>query len=76
MDKMVRGMSEAGRRAGDGQQEAGASERPDDCGGDPHAKGAMREPAQTPDGDRGELGEVQEALEDLEKQKGDWSKGG
>jgi hypothetical protein len=36
----------------------------------------MREPAQTPSGERGPLGEVREALEDLEKEKGDWSKGG
>ena len=69
MDKKVRGMSKAG-------QEPETRVRPDDCGGDPHAKGAMREPAQTPSAERGPLGEVREALEDIEKEKGDWSKGG
>lgn len=68
MDKIARGMSEAGRRA--------TGTRPDDGRGDPHAKGTMREPAQTRDGERGSVGEVQEALEELEKEKGDWSKGG
>jgi hypothetical protein len=73
MDKTVREKSAARRHAAARQ---GSRERPDDCGGDPHVKGAMREPAQTPGGQRGALGEVQEALEDLEKEKGDWSKGG
>ena len=41
--------------------------------GGPAAKGTMREPAQIPSGEHGELGD---ALEDLEKEKGDWSKGG
>jgi hypothetical protein len=36
----------------------------------------MRDPAQLPGGERGELGQVQKALEELEKEKGDWSKGG
>jgi hypothetical protein len=54
-------------------QEPETRVRPDDCGGDPHAKGMMREPAQIPSGEHGELGD---ALEDLEKEKGDWSKGG
>jgi hypothetical protein len=42
----------------------------------PHEKGAMREPAQTPNGERSPLREMQDALEEFEKQKGDWSKGG
>jgi hypothetical protein len=36
----------------------------------------MHEPAQTPSGRHGDMEEVQEALEELEKEKGDWSKGG
>ncbi len=76
MDKTVREKSAARRHAAASRQELGSRGWPDDCGGDPHAKGAMREPAQTPDGQRGALGEVREALEDLEKEQGDWSKGG
>jgi hypothetical protein len=76
MEKTVREQNAARRQAAATGQETGARGRPDDCGGDPHAKGAMREPAQTPDGKRGESAEVQEALEELEKDKGDWSKGG
>jgi hypothetical protein len=76
MDKTVREKSAARRLASAARQEPASREWPDDCGGDPHAKGAMREPAQTPSAERGALGEVQEALEDLEKEKGDWSKGG
>jgi hypothetical protein len=75
MDKTVREKS-AARRLAAARQEPASRGRPDDCGGDPHAKGAMREPAQTPSAERGALGEVQDALEDLEKEKGDWSKGG
>ena len=76
MDQTVRQKSAARRPTATARQESGARGRTDGCGGDPHAKGAMREPAQTPDGQRGALGEVQEALEDLAKEKGDWSKGG
>ncbi len=76
MDKIVRGMSQAGRRAGEGQPKARTSARPDDARDDPHAKGTMREPAQTPDGERGSIKETQEAFEEFEKEKGDWSKGG
>jgi hypothetical protein len=59
----------AGKRAADAEQEPGTSVPPDD-------KGAMRDPAQVPGGEKGELGQVQKALEELEKEKGDWSKGG
>jgi hypothetical protein len=76
MEKTVREKSAARRLAAAARQNPESRGRPEDCGGDPHAKGAMREPAQTPSGERGGLGEVQEALEDLEKEKGDWSKGG
>ncbi len=74
MENIVRGKSEADRRAGETRSKARASGRPQDGRGNPHAKGTMREPAQTPDGKRGTLEEVQEALEDFEKEKGDWSK--
>jgi hypothetical protein len=73
---IVRGMSERGRRTSNTPPKPRASKHPNDGGGDPHVKGTMREPAQTPDGERGPLDEVREALEDLEKEKGDWSKGG
>jgi hypothetical protein len=36
----------------------------------------MREPAQTPGAASGEVKELREALESVEKQEGDWSKGG
>jgi hypothetical protein len=72
MDKTVRQKS-AARRQAVARQEPATREPPDDCGGDPHAKGTMREPAQIPSGGHGELGD---ALENLEKEKGDWSKGG
>ena len=74
MDEKVRG--KASRPATDARQQPGTSERPEDYGHDPLTKGAMREPAQTPDGERGPSQELQEALENLEKEKGDWSKGG
>jgi hypothetical protein len=76
MNEKVRAMSKTSRSDAKDRQQPTTSGRPEDCGNDPHAKGAMREPAQTPDGERGPLREVQDALEDLEKQKGDWSKGG
>ena len=40
-----------------------------------NSKGTMREPTQEPAA-AGDLEEVKEALQDLEEQKGDWSKGG
>jgi hypothetical protein len=76
MEKTVREKSAARRLAAAARQEPASRGRPDDCGGDPHAKGAMREPAQTPSAERGPLGEVREELEVLEKEKWDWSKGG
>jgi hypothetical protein len=76
MDEIVRKLSKTSRADTKAQQQPVASGRQKKCGSDPHVKGAMREPAQTPDGQRGPLREVQEALEDLEKRKGDWSKGG
>ena len=68
MAEMVPGKKRAGVRDGS-RPEADPSGRPDD-------KGAMRDPAQMPGGEQGELGQVQKALEELEKEKGDWSKGG
>ena len=45
---------------------------------DTHPKGTIPEPPQTPGAAQaeGELGEVREALHDLEEKEGDWSKGG
>jgi hypothetical protein len=76
MDEMIRGMSETRLSLDDTWQQPGASERPEGCGGDPLAKGAMREPAQTPEEEHSPTRELQDALEELEKEKGDWSKGG
>ena len=61
--------SKAGQGVVEAEQDPGTSGRADD-------KGAMRDPAQMPGGEQGELGQVQKALEELEKEKGDWSKGG
>jgi hypothetical protein len=58
------------------EEQLGRSAAPKQPLRDPHAKGAMREPTQTPSGTKGEQTEVQQALEELEKEKGDWSKGG
>jgi hypothetical protein len=45
---------------------------------DPHSKGTMREPAQTPGAIKaeGELRDVRDALQEVEEKEGDWSKGG
>lgn len=76
MAKRFQTVNERSRRVGGTQQERRQRGRRDGTGRDPHAKGTMREPAQIPSGKRGALQEVQEALEDLEKKEGDWSKGG
>jgi hypothetical protein len=76
MDEVAEGVSEAGRRVGDAGQEPGPGEQPGSPKTDPHAKGTMREPAQTPGGVGGDREEARQALQDLEETKGDWSKGG
>jgi hypothetical protein len=76
MNEKVTAKSKTSRADANTRQQQRSSGRSKNRESDPHEKGAMREPAQTPDGERGPLQEVQEALEDLEKQKGDWSKGG
>jgi hypothetical protein len=74
MDKATKRTSKAKRpttkpaKASSGQAGAAVEER--------FPKGAMREPAQMPSHDSDELKEVKDALQDLEEQKGDWSKGG
>ena len=46
-----------------------------DSGKKPTSKGTMREPTQQA-GAAGNQEELKQALQDLEEQKGDWSKGG
>ncbi len=76
MDKVAKGKSEASRRANTGQQRKGAMKEPQTPVDEQFPKGAMREPEQMPSKEGEDLKEVKEALQDLEEEKGDWSKGG
>ena len=76
MNEVTRKRSQMSHGAGDAEQKPETGRQARDSGGDPHRKGTMREPAQIPSGTRGEQEEAQQALEELEKEKGDWSKGG
>ncbi len=74
MDKTAKRSSKSNRRAGG--QPKGPAGQPGTPGEDQFPKGTMREPDQMPPKKGDDLQEVKEALQELEEQKGDWSKGG
>jgi hypothetical protein len=71
MDTVAPGTS----NAGDQDDVKRTKKNEANSGAEPNSKGTMREPTQQA-GAAGEMEELKEALQDLEEQKGDWSKGG
>ncbi len=70
MKKTVREKSAARQLAASARQKPASRGRPEDRGGDPHTKGAMREPAQTPDGQRGAWARSRRRWKTLKRKRG------